>query len=185
MYWLKSRAWSAVSFFEVPVIKFQKRDINSASESAFLGSFGDFFIPELPQKRRCFNKQEFTRIHSLLVNCCCLSVQTRALTCPFKPSNLNLSAWSLLSWHPTHTPHTYTSEWDSLFLQNCLLSTVLVTLSDLYYVNGCFSWTVSMNSHEHNHGYDSLYSYDGVYAHPAVAVWNHWRLWNMVSWRSG
>ena len=32
---------------------------------------------------------------------CRHSVEPRAVTCPFKQSNL--SAWSLLSWHPTHT----------------------------------------------------------------------------------
>jgi len=32
---------------------------------------------------------------------CRHSVKSRALTCPFKQSNL--SAWSLLSWHHTHT----------------------------------------------------------------------------------
>jgi len=40
-------------------------------------------------------------MHSLLVNWCRHSVEPHALTCPFKRSNL--SAWSLLSWHPTHT----------------------------------------------------------------------------------
>jgi len=38
-----------------------------------------------------------------LVSCqrCRHSVESRDLTCPFKQSNL--SAWSLLNWHPTHT----------------------------------------------------------------------------------
>jgi len=34
---------------------------------------------------------------------CRHSEEARALTCPFKQSNL--SAWSLLIWHPTHTYH--------------------------------------------------------------------------------
>jgi len=43
----------------------------------------------------------YTRIHLLLVNWCCHSIESRTLTCPFKQSNL--SAWSLLSGLPTHT----------------------------------------------------------------------------------
>ena len=43
------------------------------------------------------------------------SVQSRALTCPFKQSYL--SAWSLLNWHPTHTYF-----WGRLcFNSSCLL----------------------------------------------------------------
>jgi hypothetical protein len=34
-----------------------KRNISSASEKAF----PEFFVAELPQKRVCFNTQEFTR----------------------------------------------------------------------------------------------------------------------------
>jgi len=71
-------------------------------ESISVG-FGDFFDAELPG---CIQKQgfEYTRIRSLLVNWCCHSVEPRALTCPFKQSDL--SAWSLMSWHPTlaYTP---------------------------------------------------------------------------------
>ena len=47
------------------------------------------FVADLPQKKRCFNTQEFTRVrfgHS---------VESRAPTCPFKQNNM--SAWSLLS----------------------------------------------------------------------------------------
>ena len=82
------------------------------------------FVAELPQKKKCFHAQEFTRF---LSNWCRLSIDAHTLTCPFKQSNL--SAWSLLSWDPTHT-HL----WVRLF-QKCLLSTVMVTPRDLDYVN--------------------------------------------------
>jgi len=29
-----------------------------------MGGFGDIFIADLPQKKRCFDKQEFTRVLS-------------------------------------------------------------------------------------------------------------------------
>jgi len=70
------------------------------------------------------------------------SVESRALTCPFKQSNL--SAWSLLSWQPTHT-----YLWGRLcFVQVCcLLPNITVTPSDSSYVNRgaplkCFSWII-------------------------------------------
>jgi len=33
----------------------------SASDRAFQGVCGDFFVTDLPEKKRCFNTQEFTR----------------------------------------------------------------------------------------------------------------------------
>ena len=63
----------------------------------FRGFLADFFVAELPQKKRCFNTQEFTRFLSTGI----VSASSRAVTCPFKQSNP--SVWSLLSWHPTHT----------------------------------------------------------------------------------
>ena len=94
----------------MPSAKFWSRDISSASESerASPRVWADFSVAELPQKRVCFNIQEFTRFHvtSRLVSSFCqlvssysLSVESRALTCPFKESNP--SVWSLLSSHVT------------------------------------------------------------------------------------
>jgi len=68
-------------------------------------------------------------IHSLLVNWCRLKVESRALTCPFKQSNLSI--WSLLSWHPTRT---YLWVRLSVFLK-LFVSTVTVPPSDSDYVN--------------------------------------------------
>jgi len=75
----------------------------------------------------------YTRIHSLLVNWCRLSIESRALTCPFKQGNLRI--WSLLSWHPTHT-HFWVR--DSVF-QKLFVSTVTVPPSDSDYVNRSIS----------------------------------------------
>jgi len=80
--------------------------------------FAFFWLLNFLQKR-CF-------IHkNSLASCqrCRHSVEPRALTCPFKQSNL--SFWSLLSWHPTHK-----YLWGRVcFFQICrLLSTVTVTL---------------------------------------------------------
>jgi len=65
--------------------KFWKRDISSASESTFPGFFGDIFGCSAP----------YCSLHKNLLasyNRCSHSVAPRALTCPFKQSNL--SAWS-------------------------------------------------------------------------------------------
>ena len=50
------------------------------------------------------HRREFFLVNNnSLTSCqqCRHSIEPRALTCPFKQSNS--SAWSLLSWHPTHT----------------------------------------------------------------------------------
>ena len=95
-----------------------KRDISNASERAFPRVFGGFFCYWTPSKKGVFC---YARIHSLLVNWCHHSFETRALTCPFKQSTL--SAWSLLSW-------LHTSDGDSMFFfKSNLLSTVTATPS--------------------------------------------------------
>ena len=75
--------------------KFWKR-YSSASESAFPG-FLDFFVCSPPFKRGVLLHK------NSLASCqrCHHSVESRAVTYPFKQSHL--SAWSLLSWLPTHT----------------------------------------------------------------------------------
>jgi len=73
-----------------------KREISSASERAFPGVFGGFFCCNSLKKGGVL----IHRIHSLLANWCHLSVESRALTCPFKQSNPSI--WSLLSWHPMY-----------------------------------------------------------------------------------
>ena len=70
---------------------------HSASEKAFLRGLDDFFGCWIPSWRGIL-------VHKNSLASCqryCHSVESRTLTCPFKQSNL--SAWSLLSWHPTHT----------------------------------------------------------------------------------
>ena len=68
-------------------------------------------------------------IHSLFVNWCRLSVESRALTCPFTQSNPSVS--SLLSWHPTHI-----LLWLRLsVLEKLFVSTITVPPSDSDYVN--------------------------------------------------
>jgi len=57
-------ARSAVYIFAAPAAKFLKRDFSSASERAFPGFLGRFFVAELPPKRRCFDTQEFARFLS-------------------------------------------------------------------------------------------------------------------------
>ena len=117
---------SAVFCFAAPAANFWKRHVSSALEKAFPGFLGDFLVSEFPQKRRCFDTQEFTRFFS-----------TGTV------SALNHVLWRVRSnkviWVLGHCwvdiLHIHTSLWDSLFFQNCLLSTVTDTLSDLDYVN--------------------------------------------------
>jgi len=74
-----------------------KFDISSPSERAVPGFCGNFFGCWTPSNRGVL-------VHkNSLASCqrCRHSVVPRALTCPFKRSNL--STWSLLSWHPAHT----------------------------------------------------------------------------------
>jgi len=87
------------SFFVASAAKLSKRDISGASERAFPGFqvWAIFWVAELPSKRGIL-------VHKNSLACCqryCHSVESRALTCPFKHSNL--SVWSLLSWHLIHT----------------------------------------------------------------------------------
>jgi len=96
-----------------------------ASQKVFLGFFGDFFVAKLPLKRDVLVHNN----HLLFVHWCRHSVKPCALTCPFKPSNL--SAWSLLSWHPTRI---HLSGRLSDFFESCLLSTVTVMPGDCDYV---------------------------------------------------
>jgi len=80
---------------------FLKSHNNSASEKVFSGLFRNCLVLLPPQEFLKKEMFEYTRIHSLLVNWCHHSVESRALTFRFKQSDL--SAWSLLSWHPPHT----------------------------------------------------------------------------------
>jgi len=89
----------SVAFFAAFAAKCWKRDINSASERTFPGGFGDFLVGQLPPKlEKCI------LVYKNSLACCQRyrhSVESRTLPCPFK--QFNLSTWSLLSWHPTHT----------------------------------------------------------------------------------
>jgi len=76
----------------------------SVYERAFPGFWGNFFGYSTPFKRSVLvHKNSFASCQR-----CRHSVEPHTLTCPFKQSNL--SAWSPLSWHPTH----YTFEGDSI-----------------------------------------------------------------------
>ena len=81
-------------FFPASATKFWKSGISGASGS--LGLFGDVFGCSTPSKSSVLLHK------NSLVSCQWRrhSVEPRALTCPFKQSNM--SAWSLLSWHPTY-----------------------------------------------------------------------------------
>jgi len=88
-----------VFVFAASAAKLCKRDISSASETAFPGVLGDFFFLYLPPKEGrgiLVHKNSLASYQRY-----CHSVDSCALTRPFKQSNL--SAWSLLSGHPTHT----------------------------------------------------------------------------------
>ena len=67
--------------------KFCKRDISSASESAFPGFLAKFLFVQLPPKRGVLVQKNSLASYQR----CSHSVAPRALTCPFKQSNL--SAW--------------------------------------------------------------------------------------------
>jgi len=84
-----------------PAAYFWKSDISSASEKAFLGFFGDFFVAELPQKKSCFDTQEFIRFLSTGV--VTASSHVHWLVLSNKVFWAVATAWSLMSWHPTHT----------------------------------------------------------------------------------
>ena len=137
-------ARSAVFCLAAPATKFWKRDISSASERAFLGGLGGFFVAELPQKRGLLHTRGFARFLSTGV----VSASSRALTCPFKQSNP--SVWSLLSWFPTHT-HLWVRL--SVFLK-LFVSSVTVPPSDSDYVsltNSLFPLSLSLSWHMHKY----------------------------------
>ena len=66
--------------------------MSSASEKEFLGIWGDFFCCSTPSKKGGVSIHKNAFASCQLVSS---QGQSRALTCPFKQSNL--SAWSLLS----------------------------------------------------------------------------------------
>jgi len=146
---------------------FWKRDIISASERAFLVVFEKKIVAELPQNKSCFKTQEFTRFLSTGV------VTASSVT-------LRHVLSSKVMWVLDHcwvdTTHIHTSEWDSLIFQSYLLSIVTVTQSDLNYGKRSaalqrfrLEFTRLEADDREN---DSLHSYHGVHAHPAVAVRN-------------
>ena len=97
---------------------FWKHDISSASERAFPGFLAIFLVAQLSLKRGVSVQK-----NSLASSQRCRhSVEPRALTCPFKHSDL--IAWSILIGHPTHK-----YLWGRLCFVHvcCLLSTVAVT----------------------------------------------------------
>jgi len=89
----------------------------SVGESISGGFWRHFWLLNSLQKEVFLHKNSLASCQG-----CRHSVEPRALTCPFKHSDL--IAWLLLSWHPTHK-----CLWERLcFCQACcLLSTVTVT----------------------------------------------------------
>jgi len=86
----------------------------------FRGFLAIFLVAQLsPKKGVSVQKNSYASCQR-----CRHSVEPRALTCPFKHSDL--IAWSLLSWHPTHK---YLSERLCFVQACCLLSTVTVTVT--------------------------------------------------------
>ena len=77
-------------FCAASAAKFWKRDISSASESAFPGVFGDIFGVQLPPKRGILVHKTSLAAYQR----CSHIVEPRALTCSFKQSKL--SVWSYL-----------------------------------------------------------------------------------------
>jgi len=107
--------------------------VSHRSES-FRDFLANFFDAELPQKKRCFDAQEFTWFLSINIFTALSHALWRVLS--------NKVIWVLgHCW--VNTPHIHTSEWDSLLItylwvrlsESCLLSTVTVTPSDSDYVN--------------------------------------------------
>jgi len=84
-------------FVAASAANFWKRDISSASERAFPGGLAIFLVAQLPPKKGVLVHKNSLASYQR----CSHSVEPCALMCPFKQSNL--SAWSLLGWHPTHT----------------------------------------------------------------------------------
>ena len=74
--------------------------MSSASEKVFLWVFGGFVCCRTPSEKGVF---QYTRIHSLHVNWCRLSVESRALTCPSNQSKFKYLVTVELSSH-TYTP---------------------------------------------------------------------------------
>ena len=79
----------------------------------FRGFLADFFVAELPQKKRCFNTQEFTRFLSTGVVSASSDTLWRVL------SNKVIRVFGH-RW--VDIPHIHASEWDSLFFWSCLSS---------------------------------------------------------------
>jgi len=114
--------------FAAPAANFLKRDFSSVSKRAFPGFLVDFFVADLPSKKRYLYTQESTRVLSIGVVTAMIDALWRVL------SSSNKVIWVLgHCWLNTQHIHTY--EWDSLFVQSCLLSTVTVTPSNSDYVN--------------------------------------------------
>jgi len=75
--------------------------LSSASERAFLGFFGDFFVAELPQKKRCLNIQEFTRSGFLSTGV--VTAVSRALWRVFSNKVIRVLGHFWVQWHPINT----------------------------------------------------------------------------------
>jgi len=125
IHWLIKTARCAVSknlrsvvFLRRHPQNFENTTLVARWREHFRGFWVIFLVVQLSPKRGVLVRK------NSLASCqrCRHSVEPRALTCPFKHSDL--IAWSLLSWYPTHK-----YLWGRLcFVQACcLLSTVTVT----------------------------------------------------------
>ena len=83
----EQKSWRKLDCFAASAAKFWKRDISSASESVFLCFFGRHFWLLNSRRGVLVHKNSLASYQR-----CSHSVEPRALTCPFKQSNLRV--WS-------------------------------------------------------------------------------------------
>jgi len=110
-----------VQFLRHQPRNFENVTLEARRREHFRSFLADFFVAELPQKRGCFNTQEFTRFLSTGV----VSASCHAL-------------WRVLSNNVIRVfdhcwvdiPHIHPSEWESLFFINCL--GIELVLCDVY-----------------------------------------------------
>jgi len=150
-------ARSAFFFLRRQPRNFENMTLVARRREHFRVCLATFLVAQLSPKRNVL-------VHkNSLASCqrCRHSVEPRALTCPFKHSDL--IAWSLFSWHPIHKYF-----WGRLcFVQACcLLSTVKVTPAETV-LGLCQRKRFSQKRFR--------LRFRGVHEHLAVAVRNSWR----------
>ena len=149
---------------------FEKVTLVARWRKHFRFIFGDFFVADYPQKKKCFYTQEFTRVLSNGVVTASSHAHWRVLS--------NKVIW-VLGHCRVNTLRIHTSEWDSLFSQAFCSPTsrsrqVTRIMSTETLLFNSFGELTRLRADDRV--YDSSHSYHGVHAHPAVVVRNRWRL---------